>query len=180
MRLLAWGISIILGTSAAAVACDLPATGDMTKAGFVKPVEGDLIAAFGVMVHPILRYARPHNGIDFAAAIGTPVAAALGGRIAEAKYKGEFGNFILIDHGGGVASSYSHLSRYQAGIEEGACVRTGDVIGFVGNTGLSAGPHLHFQIMNGLNGVRAIDPAPLLGIAVPPQAQGRAMPPPNP
>ena len=133
-----------------------------------RPVRGEnvrLASGFGVRLHPILRYARPHNGIDWAAPPGTPILAAGNGVVEEAKYKGEFGNFIRIQHANGYQSSYAHMSRYAARIQEGSRVRQGEVIGYVGNTGLSAGPHLHFEIHANH---RAVDP---LSIQVPRERQ---------
>ncbi len=114
-----------------------------------RPVRGEnvrLASGFGARMHPILRFVRTHNGIDWAAPIGTPILAAGNGVIEEAKYKGEFGNHIRIQHANGYQSTYSHLSRYAPRMRDGARVRQGEIIGFIGNTGLSAGPHLHFEI----------------------------------
>ncbi len=162
-----------LGASSAH-ACDLPSPADLTNAAFVKPIEADVTSGFGAMWHPILRYVRQHNGIDFSGPIGDPIVATLAGRVIEARYKGESGNFILIDHGAGITSSYAHLTRWAPEIASDTCVRPGDVIGFIGQTGLSAGPHLHFEIHS--NG-RPIDPAPLLGVAAPVPEAGFPPPP---
>lgn len=124
-----------------------------------------LASGFGNRLHPILRFIRPHNGIDWAAPIGTPILAAGNGVVEEAKYRGEFGNFIRITHSNGYQSLYAHLSRYVPRIQEGVRVRQGEVIGFVGNTGLSAGPHLHFEIHANS---RPVDP---LSIQVPRERQ---------
>ena len=114
-----------------------------------RPVRGEnvrLASGFGARMHPILRFVRSHNGIDWSAPVGTPILAAGNGVVEEAKYKGEFGNFIRIQHANGYQSSYAHMSRYAARLQEGTRVRQGEIIGFIGNTGLSAGPHLHFEI----------------------------------
>ncbi len=133
-----------------------------------RPVRGEnirLSSGFGPRLHPILRFVRPHYGIDWAAPVGTPILAAGNGIIEEARYKGEFGNHIRIQHANGYHSTYSHLVRYAPRIQEGVRVRQGEVIGFVGNTGLSAGAHLHFEIHANQ---RAVDP---LSIQVPRERQ---------
>ena len=172
MRAVRVGFSVLVWSATGAWACDLPAPPDISKAPFVKPVEGEIGAGFGLRFHPILRFDRPHNGLDFLAPIGTPVTAALGGSVLEAKFNGEWGNRIFLDHGGGVETTYSHLSRYADSIAEGACVRPGDVIGYVGNTGLSAGPHLHFEVHHRQ---RPVDPAPLIGVEVPAELRGQSV-----
>jgi murein DD-endopeptidase MepM/ murein hydrolase activator NlpD len=133
-----------------------------------RPVRGEnirLSSGFGMRFHPILRQVRPHRGIDWAAPTGTPILAAGTGIVEEARYKGEYGNHIRIQHANGYHSTYSHLSRYAPRIQEGTRVRQGEVIGFVGNTGLSSGPHLHFEILVNQN---AVDP---LSIQVPRERQ---------
>lgn len=115
-----------------------------------RPVRGDtvrLASGFGFRRHPILGYARPHNGVDWAGPIGTAIMAAGGGTIEEAGRKGEFGNYIRVRHANGYQTAYAHMSRFAPGISEGVRVRQGQVIGFIGNTGLSAGPHLHFEVL---------------------------------
>ncbi|MEQ1717136.1 MAG: M23 family metallopeptidase, partial [Hyphomicrobium sp.] len=139
-----------------------------------RPVRGEnvrLASGFGVRLHPILRFARPHNGIDWAAPPGTPILAAGNGVIEEAKYKGEFGNFIKIQHSNGYHSQYAHMSRYAPRIQEGVRVRQGEVIGYVGNTGLSAGPHLHFEIHVAPRPDAPLRPVDPLSIQVPRERQ---------
>jgi len=133
-----------------------------------RPVRGEnvrLASGFGARMHPILRFVRSHNGIDWAAPIGTPILAAGNGVVEEAKYKGEYGNFIRIQHANGYQSTYAHLSRYAPRLQDGTRVRQGEIIGFIGNTGLSSGPHLHFEIH--VNS-RPVDP---LSIQVPRERQ---------
>ncbi|MBI9072476.1 MAG: peptidoglycan DD-metalloendopeptidase family protein [Melioribacteraceae bacterium] len=96
-------------------------------------------------LHPILKTRRPHLGIDFAAPSGTPVRAVGDGVIAEAKYKGQAGRLVKIRHNGTYQSAYLHLSRYGKGIKTGTKVRQGQIIGYVGSSGLSTGPHLDFR-----------------------------------
>jgi murein DD-endopeptidase MepM/ murein hydrolase activator NlpD len=115
-----------------------------------RPVRGDatrLSSGFGLRRHPILGIVRPHNGVDWSAPSGTPIMAAGQGVIEEAGYKGEHGNYIRIAHANGYKTSYSHMSRYAAGVSQGVRVRQGQVIGFIGNTGLSSAPHLHFEVL---------------------------------
>ena len=97
--------------------------------------------------HPVLRYSRMHRGIDFAAPIGTPVYAAGNGRIEVIGRNSGYGNYIRIDHRGGYATAYAHLSRFAQGLQQGSAVSQGEVIGYLGNTGLSTGPHLHYEIL---------------------------------
>jgi murein DD-endopeptidase MepM/ murein hydrolase activator NlpD len=115
-----------------------------------RPARGDqlrLASGFGLRRHPILNQLRMHAGIDWAGPIGTPIMAAGAGVIEEAGRKGEFGNYIRIRHANGYKTAYAHQSRFASGISEGVRVRQGQVIGFIGNTGLSSGPHLHFEVL---------------------------------
>jgi len=97
-------------------------------------------------LHPILHKYRPHLGVDYAAAAGTPVRASAAGKVARVGYNGGFGKTILIAHGGGYMTQYGHLSRYGKGIRSGARVKQGQVIGYVGMTGLATGPHLDYRV----------------------------------
>lgn len=116
-----------------------------------RPFRGEVVnfaSGFGMRRHPLLlNVYRPHNGIDWSGPTGTPIVAAGAGVIEFAAYKGEYGNHIRIRHANGYQTTYSHLSRYGPGVREGVNVRQGQVIGFIGNTGLSAGPHLHFEVL---------------------------------
>ncbi len=94
--------------------------------------------------HPVLNRSRPHNGVDFAAPVGTPVRSVADGVVVQAGYNGGAGNMVRIQHGDRYATEYFHLSRVASGLRKGAKVSRGDVIGLVGTTGLSTGPHLHF------------------------------------
>jgi len=96
--------------------------------------------------HPVLKYFRPHHGIDYAAPAGTPVSAVADGTVTYAGWKGANGKLVVIRHGGGYESTYGHLSRYARGIRSGRRVSQGDVIAYVGSTGLSSGPHLDFRL----------------------------------
>ncbi|MHB9109337.1 MAG: M23 family metallopeptidase [Armatimonadota bacterium] len=108
------------------------------------PVAGRISSGYGYRMHPILKYRRLHTGIDISAPTGTPIHAAGGGEVIWASWRGGYGNTIIIDHGGGKATLYAHMSRYNAGV--GKRVSKGDVIGYVGSTGLSTGPHLHYEV----------------------------------
>ncbi len=99
--------------------------------------------------HPILKVYRPHLGVDYAAPIGTPVVAAARGRITYAGWKGGYGKFIKIKHDRNYATTYGHLSRFARGTRQGRHVKQGQVIGYVGSTGLSTGPHLDYRLLRG-------------------------------
>ena len=101
-------------------------------------------------LHPILRIRRPHYGVDYAAPVGTPVHSIGDGRVTQTSYEGGSGRMVKIVHNSVYSTAYLHLSRFGAGIVPGAIVRQGDIIGYVGTSGLSTGPHLDFRFyMNG-------------------------------
>jgi murein DD-endopeptidase MepM/ murein hydrolase activator NlpD len=107
-------------------------------------------SVFGVRLHPLLGILRRHEGIDFAAPQGTPVRAVGDGAVIKAEYAGGFGKMIEIRHRDGLVTRYGHLSAFAGSLAEGQVVVQGQVIGFVGSTGLSTGPHLHFEtLVNG-------------------------------
>lgn len=97
-------------------------------------------------MHPILRRVLPHNGIDYAATSGTQVRATGDGSISIAERRGGYGNVVEVQHPNGYATRYAHLSRIASGTFRGGVVRQGDVIGYVGMTGLATGPHLHYEV----------------------------------
>ncbi len=112
------------------------------------PVDGARLSSqFGMRRHPILGYSRMHRGIDFAAPTGTPVFAAGDGRITFIGRNKGYGNYIRIDHTGGTATAYGHLSRFAPGLRQNSVVKQGQVIAQVGSTGMSTGPHLHYEFM---------------------------------
>jgi murein DD-endopeptidase MepM/ murein hydrolase activator NlpD len=104
---------------------------------------------FGMRYHPVLKRKKLHNGVDFAASVGTPVWACSDGVVTIAGKKGANGNLVGIDHGEGLHSYYAHLLRFAKGIRSGVKVKQRQVIGYVGNTGRSTGPHLHFGLKKG-------------------------------
>lgn len=104
-------------------------------------------SSFGMRRHPILGYTRMHRGVDFAAPTGTPIYAAGTGRVARAGRLGGYGNYVRLEHGNGYATAYAHLSRFADGLRAGQRVRQGEIIGYVGSTGRSTGPHLHFEVL---------------------------------
>lgn len=105
-----------------------------------------MTSRFGMRRHPILGYNRMHQGIDFGAGSGTPVFAAGDGVVVEARRWGGYGNWVRIRHSGGFETGYAHLSRYGKGIRAGQRVKQGQVVAYVGSTGASTGPHLHYEI----------------------------------
>jgi murein DD-endopeptidase MepM/ murein hydrolase activator NlpD len=123
-------------------------TGKNIKGFLLKtPVDGAHITSlFGMRKHPILGYTRAHQGIDFGAGTGTPILAAGDGVVAEAGRKGGYGNWLRIHHSGGWDTGYGHISRYAKGIHAGVHVRQGQVVAYVGATGLATGPHLHYEV----------------------------------
>jgi murein DD-endopeptidase MepM/ murein hydrolase activator NlpD len=118
--------------------------------------------------HPVLKYFRPHNGIDYGAPIGTPVMTTADGVVVEARYKPGEGNFIRVRHSSRYDTCYLHLSRFAKGLKRGTRVTQGDVIGYVGMTGLATGPHLDYRVsengkwLNPLQ-LKSITPDPLRG-----------------
>jgi murein DD-endopeptidase MepM/ murein hydrolase activator NlpD len=121
-----------------------------------KPViDGIMRSGFGIRRHPILGYTKMHTGVDWAAPTGTPIYAAGNGTVEKEGWESGYGKFIMVRHNNGYETAYGHMSAYARGIEEGKRVRQGQVIGFVGSTGLSTGSHVHYEIR--LNG-RFVDP----------------------
>ena len=111
------------------------------------PIDGARLSSrFGTRKHPILGYRRAHKGVDFAAPRGTPIKAAGDGVIERANRYGSFGNYVLIRHANGYKTAYAHLKGFRRGIRKGKRVRQGEIIGYVGTTGRSTGPHLHYEV----------------------------------
>jgi murein DD-endopeptidase MepM/ murein hydrolase activator NlpD len=110
----------------------------------VRPVPGVISSGFGPRVHPIYGYSLMHTGIDLDAGMGQKIVAAAAGTVFFAGVKGGYGNSIMIDHGGGMVTLYAHQSEFA--VSDGQKVKAGQVIGYVGSTGVSTGPHLHFEV----------------------------------
>lgn len=127
--------------------------------GVVAPVDAEPTSRFGPRTDPITGEHRLHDGVDFPAPEGAPIRAALPGVVSYAGPKGGYGNVVIVDHADGSQTLYAHQSRVGASV--GQTVQAGEVIGFVGSTGRSTGPHLHFELRR--DG-QAVDPAPLLGL----------------
>jgi len=124
-------------------------TGKSVKRAFLKaPLQFKRISSYFTKkrYHPILKYYRPHEGIDYAAPIGTPVSTIGDGVVTKSQYSGGYGNLVIIKHPNGYESYYGHLSKYGKGIKKGVRVKQGQIIGYVGATGLATGPHLDFRI----------------------------------
>ncbi|WP_316199152.1 M23 family metallopeptidase [Bradyrhizobium sp. SZCCHNS2002] len=132
-------------------------TGKSAKKFLVrKPVNNAIMrSGFGGRRHPILGYVKMHTGVDWATAYGTPIFAAGNGVIETAGLEGGYGKYIRIKHNNGYETAYGHMSAFAKGMEQGKRVRQGQVIGFVGSTGMSTGPHVHYEIL--VNG-RFVDP----------------------
>jgi murein DD-endopeptidase MepM/ murein hydrolase activator NlpD len=113
-----------------------------------KPLaDGTFRSGFGYRRHPILGYSKMHTGVDWANRIGTPIFAAGNGSIVSAGWQGGYGRHIEIQHANGYTTTYSHMSSFARNIQAGSKVRQGQVIGYVGSTGLSTGPHLHYEVL---------------------------------
>jgi murein DD-endopeptidase MepM/ murein hydrolase activator NlpD len=146
---LAARIQAAQAAAAAAAASSAPSTVQRSSSGsgFIWPVNGVLTSGFG------WRWGRMHEGIDIACPSGTPVAAAAGGTVIYAGWMSGYGNLVVIDHGGGIATAYGHNTSVAVGVGQG--VGQGQVIAYSGSTGHSTGPHLHFEVR--VNG-QAVDP----------------------
>lgn len=114
--------------------------------GMTNPVNGVLTSTFGPRMHPIFKEVRVHTGVDWAAPVGTPVFAAFAGTVKSAGDGAGYGNLIQISHPGGRETRYAHLQKFATGIIAGKPVAAGELIGYVGTTGNSTGPHLHFEL----------------------------------
>ena len=131
----------------------------MTKSLMKTPINGArLSSSYGMRKHPILGYNKMHKGVDFAAPTGTPIFAAGNGIVEYVGRNGGYGKYIRIRHDGTYKTAYAHLNSYKKGIGNGVRVKQGDIIGYVGSTGRSTGPHLHYEII--VNG-QQINPATL-------------------
>ncbi len=123
--------------------------------GMVNPVNGVMTSTFGPRKHPILGTVRIHKGVDWAAPVGTPIVAAFDGEVVFQGDGGGYGNLVRISHGNGRETRYAHMQRFALTDGVGKSVKAGEVVGYVGTTGLSTGPHLHFELYQNSE---AIDP----------------------
>lgn len=121
--------------------------GESMRQAFLRtPVDvGRISSHFGPRKHPILGYTRQHQGVDYAAPTGTPIRAAGNGRIIHRGARGGYGNTVIIDHGNDYKTLYAHMNGFRRGQSVGSRVRQGEIIGYVGMTGLATGPHLHYE-----------------------------------
>ena len=125
-----------------------PAGRSIKKSLMKTPINGARLSSnFGVRKHPILGYNKMHRGTDFAAPEGTPIMASGDGKIVRARWCGGGGNCIKIKHNSTYSTVYAHLKNFSRGIREGARVKQGQIIGYVGSTGMSTGPHLHYEVI---------------------------------
>src|SRR5690606_30883581 len=115
-----------------------------SRTGLLAPVPGRVTSGYGQRRHPILGSRRMHAGVDFQASYGTPIYAGTDGTVTYAGRHGGHGNYVKLSHGGGLGTGYAHMSRIA--VRNGERVRRGQVIGYVGSTGLSTGPHLHYEM----------------------------------
>jgi murein DD-endopeptidase MepM/ murein hydrolase activator NlpD len=121
-----------------------------------KPIaDGELTSGFGMRYHPILHFSRMHTGVDWGAPIGTPILAAGNGVVIKAGWDSGYGRRVEIQHANGYVTTYNHMSGFGRGISEGVRVTQGQVVGFLGQTGLATGPHLHYEVI--ING-NFVDP----------------------
>jgi murein DD-endopeptidase MepM/ murein hydrolase activator NlpD len=113
-----------------------------------KPIaSGEFRSGFGMRFHPILHYTRPHNGVDWAAPIGTPIFAAGNGTVVKSGWSSGYGRRVEIEHANGYVTTYNHMSGFGRGIREGIRVSQGQIVGFLGASGLATGPHLHYEVI---------------------------------
>jgi len=112
----------------------------------IKPVNGVVLSGYGVRVHPVLKYQRMHEGIDFRSEVGTPVYATGDATVKSATRKGTYGLMVILDHGFGYETRYAHLSGFAEGLRAGLKLERGDLIGYTGRSGMVQGPHLHYEV----------------------------------
>jgi len=127
---------------------------EMAAMPSIMPTMGFLTSKFSLIrYHPILHENRPHEGIDITAAYGTRIIAPASGRVIKVGWENGYGNMVVVDHGYGLETRYAHMSHWA--VKVGQAVKRGDLLGYVGSTGLSTGPHLHYEV---LRDGRAVDP----------------------
>lgn len=123
--------------------------GESVRKGLLRtPVNGARITSgYGMRRHPIKGYSKMHKGVDFGAPTGTPIYAAGDGKVTYAGRKGGYGNYLRIKHNGTYSTAYAHIHRFASGVRQGKKVKQGQVVAYVGSTGMSTGPHLHYEIL---------------------------------
>lgn len=151
-------IDIVAASRAALMAKQLALSGGKGGRPSGMPVSARyMTSGFGGRFHPLLGGYRQHSGVDLAASMGSPIVATSDGVVSNAGWRGGYGLAVELNHGGGLESRYAHMSRIA--VAPGQTIKRGDVIGYVGSTGMSTGPHLHYEVrMNGA----AVDPTPSL------------------
>jgi len=112
----------------------------------IKPVSGILLSGYGMRMHPVLKYRRFHEGLDFRADIGSNVFSTGDGIVKYAGRNGTYGLLLVVDHGYGYETRYAHLSGFAEGIKKGSKIQRGDLVAFTGNSGMTQGPHLHYEV----------------------------------
>jgi murein DD-endopeptidase MepM/ murein hydrolase activator NlpD len=143
LQLVRWGSGTTMSWVDAGSAAR-PAAQPTGDGGMMMPAAGHITSYFGNRYHPILHFTRFHAGIDIGASWGSPIVAAADGQVVGAGWAGGYGRQVRVAHGDALVSSYSHMS--EIAVAPGTYVRRGQVIGYVGSSGLSTGPHLHFEV----------------------------------
>lgn len=119
----------------------------------IRPVSGIILSGFGMRRHPVLGYKRMHEGVDFRARVGTPIYSTGDGIVSSTRRWRTYGLLLVIDHGHGYETRYAHLSALADGIEPGVKVERGQIIAYSGNSGMTSGPHLHYEVLRNGNPV---------------------------
>jgi murein DD-endopeptidase MepM/ murein hydrolase activator NlpD len=157
IRLVVAFMIFALPAAAEAEDCPIVKSASDSLPSLQRPASGEIQKPYGMVTHPLLMVSRLHTGVDFAGDKGDSVVAAATGIVREAERDAGYGKLVILDHGAGWETAYAHLDRID--VVKGACIAKGGRIGSEGSTGLSTGPHLHFEVRH--DG-RPIDPAPLL------------------
>ncbi|WP_231127260.1 M23 family metallopeptidase [Motilibacter aurantiacus] len=144
-------------TPASATAPPAPRSSAPAEDGWARPVDGRVTSKFGMRTHPVTGVYKLHTGTDFAAPMGSPIGAASGGTVKSAGWQSGYGNTVVIDHGNGITTMYAHASELL--VKPGQRVEPGDTVAKAGSTGLSTGPHLHFEVRED---DKPVDPQPWL------------------
>ncbi len=155
-------LALVYPAVASGADCSMPGTAWSGTPSLQRPAAGLLSKRFGLITQPLLMITKMHQGVDFDGATGDAIVAAASGTVVVADARGAYGKVVRIDHGGGWQTAYAHLA--QIDVVSGSCVAEGQRIGGRGSTGLSVGPHLHFEV---IHDGKAVDPAPLIRSASP-------------